>query len=614
MPLRTSVAIVLAAASLAGCAVHDPEAAPSEYALTLSSADAAQVLELVNYPGATLAILDDEVGLDVRAAENIDAHRAGADGVFPSADDDLFDDIAELDGVPYVGDAAFQKLQAFAAVNPAPSSESVEGVLFRGWESEIVVWAVNGSSFEELDALLDARAVQSLVGARPFATVTEMGPLAYIGATALQHLRAEAAAWWAERAGTVSLAGTFDGVAFDEETARVALEIANEATYAQMVDHGVYAAGAAAIVGNRPYASLGEVAVVSGVGPSTMQGLHDYAASGEWGAVEPPPPVEPPAPPTNECVFGLVYRDIFTNGGTIVVAKRVLDPASSTNATQRAQIVAAVQSAYEDVTTVSQAFAAVDESEINHLEIWDASNRLPYTAYEFGAGDNSYGLVFEHGTTNVAARIIDGDLYDCVATWGDEMRPCERTVDCAEGLTCFGTSADVSTGRCLDLAAPAHPAEGSSCLLESGCPPASGLVCGGATRGGAGLCVPAWMRGRFESDLTPASIPDASSVVLPLPVYGLATVDTDVVIDLVIDHPRISDLRVTLTNPATAEVLVYDGAGQTGPEVALREHTVLGFSGDEQVNGLWQLRVEDRTGGAVGNVFRFALTVTSRWD
>jgi hypothetical protein len=194
------------------------------------------------------------------------------------------------------------------------------------------------------------------------------------------------------------------------------------------------------------------------------------------------------------------------------------------------------------------------------------------------------------------------------------MRICERTVDCAEGLTCFGMSPDVSTGRCLDLAAPPHPAESSSCFLESGCPPASGLVCGGATRGGEGVCVPAWMRGRFESDLTPASIPDASSVVLPLPVYGLATVDTDVVIDLIIDHPRISDLRVTLTNPATAEVLVYDGAGQTGPEVALRDHVVLGFSGDESVNGLWQLRVEDRAGGAAGSVYRFALTITSRWD
>lgn len=607
MPLRTSAAIVLAAAALAGCAEYDPEAAPSEYALTLSTADAAQVLELVNYPGATLAILDDEVGLDARAAENIAAHRAGADGVFPSADDDLFDDIAELDAVPYVGDSAFQKLAAYAAVSPAPSAESVEGVLFRGWESEIVVWAVNGSTFEELDALLDARAVQSLVGARPFATVTEMGPLAYVGVSALERLRAEAASWWAAREGTVSLAGTFDGVAFDEETARVALEIANEATHAQMVAHGVYTAGAAAIVGNRPYASLAEVAVASGVGPSTMQGLHDYAASGQWGE----PPVEPP---TNECVFGLTYRDILTTGATIVVAERVLDPSSSTNATQRAQIVAAVQSAYPSVTTVSQAFAAVDESEINHVEIWDASNRRPYTAYEFGAGDNSYGLIFDYGTTTVAARINDGDLYDCVALWGDEMRICERTVDCAEGLTCFGMSPDVSTGRCLDLAAPPHPAESSWCFLESGCPPASGLVCGGATRGGEGVCVPAWMRGRFESDLTPASIPDASSVVLPLPVYGLATVDTDVVIDLVIDHPRISDLRVTLTNPATAEVLVYDGAGQTGPEVALRDHVVLGFSGDESVNGLWQLRVEDRAGGAAGSVYRFALTITSRWD
>ena len=86
------------------------------------------------------------------------------------------------------------------------------------------------------------------------------------------------------------------------------------------------------------------------------------------------------------------------------------------------------------------------------------------------------------------------------------------------------------------------------------------------------------------------------------------------VIDLIIDHARLSDLRVTLTNPASTEVLIYDGAGQTGSEVALRGHVVHGFSGDEQVNGIWQLRVEDRAGGAVGNVFSFALTVTSRWD
>ena len=86
----------------------------------------------------------------------------------------------------------------------------------------------------------------------------------------------------------------------------------------------------------------------------------------------------------------------------MIVARRVLDPASSTNATQRAQLVAAVQVAYSSVATVSQALAAVDENIVNQVELWDASNRRAYTAYEYGAGDNSYGAIFEHGTTNVA--------------------------------------------------------------------------------------------------------------------------------------------------------------------------------------------------------------------
>ncbi len=622
--MRTHALLLLSFAA-AGCAFDaDPEAAPSQVAITMSSADAARVLDLVNYPGATQAVLDDDAGLDARAAANIALHRAGADGVFPSADDDAFDDLAELDAVPYVGDTAFEKLRAYAALHPAPAAESVEGVLFRGWESEIVTWGVNTVDFEVLDGMLDARAAQSLLDGRPYASVTEMGPRAYVGGSALDRLRREAAAWWSARSGAPSLAGTFDGVAFDEETARVALEIANDATRDEMVANGVYASGASAIVGNRPYADLASVAAVGGVGTSTMQGLHDYAASGAWSAEpseptepsEPSEPSDPPALPDENCAFGLRYRDIGRNGATVIVARRVLDPASSTNATQRAQLVAAVQVAYSSVATVSQALAAVDENIVNQVELWDASNRRAYTAYEYGAGDNSYGAIFEHGTTNVASLINDGDLYECTALWGDEMRPCERSVDCAEGLTCFGSSADVPTGRCLDLDAEEDPAEGSSCVVESGCGPATGLVCAGAATWGEGVCVPAWMRGHFDSTYGETPIPDDASggVVLDLPVYGLASVDTDVRIDLVVSHPRISDLRITLTNPATAEVVIFDGAGQTGSEVYLRDALVRGFSGDEQVNGVWQLRVVDRAGGSTGSVYSFGLTITSRWD
>jgi DNA uptake protein ComE-like DNA-binding protein len=624
MSLRKLLFPVVFALGCASTDAIDPEnAAPSAFALSLSTADAALVLDLVNYPGASEANLDEDAGLDWRAARDIQAHRAGADGLFPSNDDNLFDSVAELDAVPYVGDVAFEKLVTYAHQNPPPAGEVVEGVTFRGWEAESVVWGVNTAPIGVLDGMLDARAAQNLVAARPFTSVAAMGPIGYVGASALGRLRDEAPVWWAARAGstTSSLAGTFDGVTFDETTAVTAIEIANQATHAQMVAHGVYTNGAAAIVGNRPFTTLAEVAAVSGVGTSTMQGLHDYAASGTWspsgggggggggGGTH--------TPPDANCVFGLTYRDIFTLGGTVVVAKRVLDPASSTNATQRTQLVAAVKSVYTNVTTVSQAFAAVDNNEINHLEVWDASNRKAYTAYEFGAGDNSFGQVFVYGTTTVATNIIDGDLYDCTAMWGDEMRPCETTQDCADGLTCHGSSDEVSTGRCIDLQAPSHPQEGNDCSYELGCLPASGLVCAGAATWGSGICVPAWMRGYFQSTYDATPIPDASTagVTFELPVYGLASVDTDVLLDLRIDHPRPADLRVTLTNPATAEVLIFDGpGGWPASQLNRSGYVVHGFSGDEEVNGIWRLKVEDRAAGSTGEIVRFGLNITSRWD
>jgi DNA uptake protein ComE-like DNA-binding protein len=257
---------------------------PSSIAISLPAGDAARVLDLVNYPGTDVGLLDTIVGLDTRAAENIIAYRNGADGIAPSGDDQLFEDIAELDAIAYVGDSAFTKLTEYATANPAPSAESVEGVLFLGWESEAVVWGVNQATIEELDveAGLELRAAESLIGhAGAFTSVTEMGPVTWVGGVALQMLRAHARVWWLQMRGE-GQGGTFDGVSFDDQTAVTAIDIANLATVEQMVTHGVRRAGAEAIVAAGPYTSLAQVAAVEGVGTATMQQLHDYAASGTW--------------------------------------------------------------------------------------------------------------------------------------------------------------------------------------------------------------------------------------------------------------------------------------------------------------------------------------------
>ncbi len=290
-PLRASLGCLALCLTLAGCAVEEEtDLSPSTVGAALSVSDAHLVLELVNYPGTDLVLLDEIIDLDVRAARGIIAHRDGVDGIAPSLDDRPFQTIAELDAISYVGDSAFTKLHAYAVTHPVPSAEIVEGVTFEGWQAQAVIWGVNRASAAQLDELLDVRAANALAASAPYASVTDMGPQAYVGVTALTALREGAGAWWAlMRTGAASLAGTFDGVVFDEATARVAVEIANLATAPDLVAHGMTTSTANTVVAARPYATVAQIAETSGVGPATMSALHGYASSGTW---------VPPAPLT----------------------------------------------------------------------------------------------------------------------------------------------------------------------------------------------------------------------------------------------------------------------------------------------------------------------------
>ncbi|MBM3314974.1 amidohydrolase family protein, partial [candidate division WOR-3 bacterium] len=74
----------------------------------------AKLLAFLNSAGTTAALLDDQVGLETRAARNIVAHRDGPDGQPGTADDDRFDDVAELLSVSYVGPTALSRLRQYA--------------------------------------------------------------------------------------------------------------------------------------------------------------------------------------------------------------------------------------------------------------------------------------------------------------------------------------------------------------------------------------------------------------------------------------------------------------------------------------------------------------------
>lgn len=316
------------------------------------------------------------------------------------------------------------------------------------------------------------------------------------------------------------------------------------------------------------------------------------------------------------CVFGERWHDLFDRPAAVVVlSRRTLVADTPRTDLESRQIVEAVHAtAYDDVETPEAAFEAVDEGRVNQVQLWDASARRAFTGYEVGAGDNSFGMIFEHGTTRPVVRNNDGDLLDCTATWGDERRPCASDADCRAGLRCLGLPADFPLGRCGAPERDATPSAGASCGADAPCPDGEGLVCSGEAVAGAGTCQPAWMRGRFAGE--PAlDVPDnrpegAEAQVLA---SGLATVATDVVLDLLVSHPRIQDLQVTLVNPAGTEVVVFDRE-RDGPELVLQDFAVPGFPGDEAANGVWRLRVADRRSGEAGRIERFALTVTSRWD
>ncbi|MBA3461060.1 MAG: hypothetical protein H0T46_13935 [Deltaproteobacteria bacterium] len=90
------------------------------------SPEALGVLAVANKLG--VAALDDDVGLDSRAAKNIVKFRSGPDTVLGSSDDKVFTTLTALDAVPYVGPAAFKHLLLFALAHdyvPDPTPERI---------------------------------------------------------------------------------------------------------------------------------------------------------------------------------------------------------------------------------------------------------------------------------------------------------------------------------------------------------------------------------------------------------------------------------------------------------------------------------------------------------
>lgn len=161
------------------------------------SAEALGVLDLLNDPATTEAVLDLDVALDIRAARSIIDYRDGKDGEAGTSDDRLFTDLESVDDRYYVGDAALEAILRYAvfhgyvALYPDDILGTWDGVTFTLGSAECVVVAVNETDLDVLDddVGLDSRAVNSIAEARPIHSVLELAGLWYVGTSALTKLQ-----------------------------------------------------------------------------------------------------------------------------------------------------------------------------------------------------------------------------------------------------------------------------------------------------------------------------------------------------------------------------------------------------------------------------------------
>jgi DNA uptake protein ComE-like DNA-binding protein len=192
------------AAGLTGCESHDLSLAPEieadaiaittpEEAPELGTGDSA-VLHFVNAPDTTFAVLDEDVGLDRRAAERIVRHRDGADRMAGTEDDLLFATLDELMAVPYVGPSALGAIDDFL-LELAEDGAVVEGVAFTEEEEVLALALANTATLDELDLDLDLdrRAAEGIVKGRPFVELDAVAEVDFVGPASLERLRAATA-------------------------------------------------------------------------------------------------------------------------------------------------------------------------------------------------------------------------------------------------------------------------------------------------------------------------------------------------------------------------------------------------------------------------------------
>lgn len=126
-----------------------------------------------------------------------------------------------------------------------------------------------------------------------------------------------------------------------------------------------------------------------------------------------------PPPPASTCLFGETYGDIDGNPALQIINRNVITAATLSTLLPEDQqhlVTAVQQSSHTDVTTPEEAIAAVDQGEVNVTWLAEPAARRTFIAFEYGAGDNSYGAIFNRTDGTMVTAIHDGDLLGCTVS------------------------------------------------------------------------------------------------------------------------------------------------------------------------------------------------------
>jgi DNA uptake protein ComE-like DNA-binding protein/uracil-DNA glycosylase len=163
-----------------------------------------KVYEFLNHKSTTAAVLDDNVGLTPEQANNIIAHRNGADGILGTSDDNLFDSIEELDAVPLIDSAEIEKIKAFASswVAPAEPDKTDEKTLqflnHKTTTVDVLQKNVGLTSTQANNIINHRNGPDATFGTSdddPFDSIAELDAVPYVGTATITKIKTYASTW-----------------------------------------------------------------------------------------------------------------------------------------------------------------------------------------------------------------------------------------------------------------------------------------------------------------------------------------------------------------------------------------------------------------------------------